>query len=140
MRPVVICSSQRFKDEVRIFANNLAKLGVPLVIQPDFKRHSKKMVRKPEHRRLKIRSYKSRVPGMVFQHFRNIDMIASMGGVCFVYNPKGYVGFNTTLEVGRADGLRMPIFALEEHPFEVAFNILINHYVAKPEDLLRWLK
>lgn len=77
---------------------------------------------------------------MVFKHFRNIDMIARMGGVCFVYNPDGYVGFNTTLEVGRADGLRMPIFALEPHDYELAFNILINHYVEKPEDLLRWLK
>jgi hypothetical protein len=140
MRPVVICSSQRFKDGVYEFAAGLERLGVPLVITPDFKRHSKKMIQKPEQRRLKTTSYKVKVPGWVFKHFRNIDMVARMGGVCLIYNPKGYLGFNTTLEVGRADGKNMPIFAFEPHPFELAFNILVHNFVKTPQDLLRWLK
>ncbi len=140
MRPVVICSSQRFKDGVYTFAAELEKLGVPLVITPDFRRHSKTLIKKPEQRRLKISSYKVKVPGWVFKHFRNIDMVARMGGVCFIYNLEGYLGFNTTREVGRADGKNMPIFALEPHPYELAFNILVHQFVKTPKELLRWLK
>ena len=136
MKSVVICASQRYKEEVRAFSNTLRKLGVPIVFEPNFERQRKKMLSKNEKDRLKSKSYRDRVPAMVHEHFDRIRK----ADICYVYNKEGYVGVNTTLEIGFAHGKNMIIYALEperEVKFggEICRDILFTEIVTTPEDL-----
>lgn len=137
MKSVVICGSQRYKEEIKQFAGKLRKLGVSVVFEPNFERQRVKMLTKAEKERLKSKSYRDRVPAMVHEHFNRIRK----ADVCFVYNKKGYLGVNTTLELGFAHGLNMIIYALEpEMPTgqggEICRDILFTEIVDKPEDLV----
>jgi len=48
MKSVVICGSQRYKEDIKTFANRLRKLGVHTVFEPNFERQRKKMLKKEE--------------------------------------------------------------------------------------------
>lgn len=141
MRSVVICGSQRFNDEMMQFAARLRKLGVPLVLVPDFKYARKNFLNMDEKERLASKSYRKRVPDLVRQHFDKIRK----ADVCFVYNKDGYLGVNTTLEIGFAHGRDMVIYSFEpESPVEdggeVCRDILFTEVVSTPEDLYEKLK
>lgn len=107
-RNLVICCSQRFKSELDDFVPFLDKKGIwPLY--PNFRRHRQDMIKKDEEDRLKSESYKVKIPGLVWSHFDNLRKAEHPAGVCLVFNPLtkgrlnrpyGYVGFNTTLEMG----------------------------------------
>lgn len=140
MKSVVICGSQRYKDEIKKFAGRLQKLGVPIVFEPNFDRQRKKLLAKKEKDRLKSKSYRDRVPAMVHEHFDRIRK----ADVCYIYNKDGYLGVNTTLELGFAHGKNMIIYALEperpvEHGGEVCRDILFTEIVQKPEELVKRL-
>jgi hypothetical protein len=140
MKSVVVCGSQRYKNEIRAFANTLRKLGVPIVFEPNFDRQRKIMLVKKEKDRLKSKSYRDRVPAMVHEHFDRIRK----ADVCFVYNKTGYLGINTTLELGFAHGKNMIIYALEpEKPIEsggeVCRDILFTEIIDTPEELIKRL-
>ena len=140
MKSVVICGSQRYKDDIKKFAENLRKLGAPIVFEPNFDRQRVKMLVKAEKDRLKSKSYRDRVPAMVHEHFDRIRK----ADVCYIYNKKGYLGINTTLELGFAHGKNMVIYALEpEQPAgqggEICRDILFTEIIDKPEDLMRRL-
>src|ERR1035437_7028399 len=109
MKSVVVCGSQRYKDEITAFAKALRQLGVPIVFEPNFERQRSKMAHADEKTRLQVKSYRDRVPAMVHEHFDRIRK----ADVCCVYNKDGYIGVNTTLEVGFAHGKNMIIYALE---------------------------
>lgn len=135
MKSVVICSSQRFKKEVDEFAKKLEKLGVPLVLSPDFRYRSAKMAASSEAVRLKSQAYRKSLEGLVRAHLHRIQK----ADVCFVFNKNGYVGYNTTLEMGAAAILGKLIFALEPDIHEPCRHILIDKIVKTPEEFMKYL-
>lgn len=140
MKSVVICGSQRYKEEIQEFARELRRLGCPVVFEPNFVRQRGKMLHKEESARLRVKSYRERVPAMVHEHFDRIRK----SDVCYIYNKGGYLGVNTTLELGFAHGLNRIIYALEaEKPIEfggeVCRDILFTEIIATPEDLIKRL-
>lgn len=141
MRSVVICGSLRYGDEIERFAARLRKLGVPLVLTPDFKYLRRDFIEQEEKERLASKSYKKRIPELVLRHFDRIRK----ADICFIYNKDGYLGVNTTLEVGFAHGRDMIIYALEpENPSEeggeICREILFTEVVSTPEELTEKLK
>src|SRR3989344_7028849 len=140
MKSVVICGSQRYKEEIKAFFQRLRKLGVPIVFEPNFERQRKKMLVREEKYRLKSKSYRDRVPAMVHEHFDRLRK----ADVCYVYNKQGYLGVNTTLELGFAHGKNMIIYALEpektiESGGEICRDILFTEIIDKPEELVKRL-
>ena len=140
MKSVVICGSQRYKEEIKKFAERLRKLGVPIVFEPNFERQRKKMLTKNEKDRLKSKSYRDRVPAMVHEHFDRIRK----ADVCYIYNKNGYLGINTTLELGFAHGKNMVIYALEPELSvaeggEICRDILFTEIIDTPEELVKRL-
>ncbi len=138
LKPVVVCTSQRFKEEVKEFISEITKLADIWILEPDFRRHKKKMIRKREENRLKSWSYRIRVPGMAMGHVGRIHKVNDRGGSCFIYNPGGYVGLNTFGEMFLASQeLGMPIFALEPHyQKEVIFDGFVDFFVSTPEEFV----
>ena len=140
MKSVVICGSQRYKGEIRSFVDKLKALGVGVVFEPNFQRQRTRMLKKKEKDRLLSKSYRIRVPAMVHEHFDRIRK----ADVCFVYNKEGYLGVNTTLEVGFAHGKNMIIYAFEpEKPpnfgGEICRDILFTEIINTPEELMKRL-
>ena len=54
MKSVVVCGSQRFKDEIRQFVDDLKKLGVHVVFEPNFEGQSTDFAKKEEKERLEL--------------------------------------------------------------------------------------
>ena len=140
MKAVVVCGSQRYKDEISDFVADLKKIGASIVFTPDFERQKTNFTKKPEKERLKSESYRTQVPAMVHAHFERIRK----ADICYVYNKDGYLGVNTTLEVGYAHGKGMIIYALEsEQPYEsggeICRDILFSEIIKTPEELLKKL-
>lgn len=140
MKSVVICGSQRYKDDIKKFAERLRELGVPIVFEPNFERQRKKMAVAKEAVRLRSKSYRDRVPAMVHEHFDRIRK----ADVCYVYNKSGYLGVNTTLELGFAHGKNMVIYALEterptEEGGEICRDILFTEIIDNPKELVKRL-
>lgn len=139
MKSVVICGSQRYKDEIYAFSKRLKELGAPLVFQPNFEQENW-LAQKEEKERLQDKGYRSQVPAMVHAHFERIRK----ADICFIYNKEGYLGVNTTLELGYAHGKGMVIYALEqEHTYdeggEICRDILFTEIVKTPEELIKRL-
>lgn len=137
MRPLVICSSQRFKLELDSFLRFLEKKGV-LVFAPNFAYHRRKFIAKSEEQRLKSRVYRSKIPGMVYSHWDKLDEIKGWGGICLIFNLRpdgsqgrkfGYIGFNTTMELGYCKAIKLPLIYLRPHHEECAMAIV--HYTDK---------
>lgn len=136
MKSVVICGSQRYKKEIINFAKRLEKLGVPIVLIPDFRWTRSHLLSAKEKDRLKSSRYRIRLPGAVRGHLHKI----LKADVCFVYNKNGYIGVNTTLEIGAAAALNKFIFALEPDKSEPCRDILFDKIVSTPEELAEYLK
>ena len=140
MKSVVICGSQRFNDEIEQFAARLRKLGAPQVSTPNFKYLRKDFTLLDERERLVSKRYRAQVPALVLQHFDRIRKAE----VCFVYNKDGYLGVNTTLEVGFAHGRDMIIYSFSresavEDGGEICRDILFTETVQTPEELFEKL-
>lgn len=137
MKSVVICCSQRFKEEMQEWREALEREhDISVVLVPDFRWHSKKRIRSPEHRRLKSRAYRRAVPGLVRGHLDKIRKV----DVVFVLNIEGYMGINTTLELGAAHILGKLICAYERDRTEPCRDILIDKIVKTPAALARLLR
>jgi|SRR3989344_4838667 len=140
MKSVVICGSQRFNDEINWFAARLKKLGAPQVFTPNFKNARKNFMESDERERMQSRAYRKQLSAFVLEHFDRIRK----ADICFVYNKNGYLGVNTTLEVGFAHGRDMVIYSLEregdaEEGGEVCREILFTEVVGTPEELFKKL-
>lgn len=142
MLPVVVCCSQRFKDELDGFVVFMKKRGVK-VFAPNFRRHRKRFIQKPEYLRLQSAAYKAKVPGMVWSHFHNLENVRSMGGICLIFNPRsgnsqkkrfGYIGSNTQGEVAFATALKMPVLMLKPH--EEEWIMTVTHQPADKDRIL----
>lgn len=140
MKSVVICGSQRYKDEIKEFSNKLRKLGVPIVFEPNFERRPTKFLNAKEKVRLASVSYRKQIPALVHEHFDRLRK----ADICYVYNKNGYVGVNTTLEIGFAQGKNMIIYALESEKAidfggEICRDILFTEIVTSAEELVKRL-
>jgi hypothetical protein len=141
MKSIVVCGSQRFKDEIYDFSKKLTALGAPIVLTPDF--HSdihQHLFQKNERERMQNAAYRAQVPALVYAHFERMRKT----DICFVYNKNGYLGVNTTLEIGYAHGKGMPIYALErecpiEKGGEICREILFTDIITEPKELLKRL-
>ncbi len=142
MKSVVICGSGRYIDEINHFAARLKQLGVARVFTPNFNtRRRTFMTTLEERERMESKAYRSQLPAAVFQHLDRIRKAE----VCFVYNKAGYLGVNTTLELGFAHGRDMIIYALEpegalDSGGEICRGVLISDVVSTPEELMERLK
>lgn len=140
MKAVVICGSQRYKNEIRVFVDRLKELGAPVVFEPNFEGREDLAVLE-EKDRLRDESYKSQVPAMVHAHFERIRK----ADIAYIYNKKGYLGVNTTLEVGYAHGKGMIIYAYEpevdsSQGGEICREILFTEIIKTPEELIKKLQ
>jgi hypothetical protein len=122
-RPLVICCSQRFKEELDSFVRFLKKRGVE-VAYPNFRRHRKSLIHQPEQVRLRSESYKVKISGMVLSHLQRIRETAKRGGLCLIFNPKadkgqrkkyGYIGLNTTGEIFYSNANDVTVLMLRPH-------------------------
>ena len=106
-----------------------------------FLKDEEKDLKKEEKERLKSEMYREQVPAMVHAHFERVRK----ADVCYIYNKNGYLGINTTLELGYAHGKGMIIYALEhEQPYdaggEICRDILFFEIVKTPEELVKRLQ
>lgn len=148
MRSVVFCCSQRYKKEVREFIKELKEIaeskGIFIqVFEPDFEKRSEKFLKSEEKDRLKSRSYRKDMPGLVMAH---LYVRVARADVCFIFNKDGYIGTNTTLELGFAAGRNKIIYSIEnlfatgeDRHIEPCCRVVINEVVSTPEELFRRL-
>ena len=128
MRSVVLCGSRRFKPEMRKFGASLKKLGV-IVFEPYL--HSGQ-----DEWKDMSKEYQNFVAlGLTHDHIYKIKM----ADVVFIFNPGGYAGVSTTLEIGAALALGKPIYALSRDE-ELCRNVLFRDIVTTPRKLLEYLK
>lgn len=128
MRSVVLCGSRRFKPEMRKFGADLKKLGV-VVFEPYL--HSGQ-----DEWKDMTQEYQNFVAlGLTHDHIYKIKM----ADVVFIFNPGGYAGVSTTLEIGAALALGKPIYALSRDE-ELCRNVLFRETVTTPRKLLQHLK
>ena len=130
MKSVVICGSNRFSKEARAFAKALEKLGV-VVFLAHYYRSSGGVWEKISNFDKPFVAL-----GLTHDHFYKIRM----ADVVFVYNKDGYIGNNTTLEIGYAVALDMPIYALSEKDGDLCRSVLFREIVKTPKALLRFLR
>lgn len=129
MKSVVICGSRRFKPEERRFAAKLRRLGVT-VYDPYFHSGEKEWEGLSE-------AYKKFVAlGLTHDHFYKIKM----ADIVFLYNPDGYAGVSTTLELGYAMALGKPIYAFSDEDKELCRKVLFRGVAKTPKELARILK
>ena len=128
MKSVVICGSRRFKKEIRKFADQLKKAG-GCVYEPILN-DDPKIDELPPH--LKRFAFL----GLTHHQFSFIRK----GDVVFFYNKNGYLGNSSTLELGFAEALGKPIYALEEDKEEPCRNVLFDEIIKTPKELIQRLK
>lgn len=129
MKSVVICASKRYKKEVAVFCKALEKAGV-LVFEPNFDEPV------PEDMDLGSKHINKIVfKGLTLEHF---DWIRK-AEACYVFNKGGYVGTSVTLEMGFANALAKPIFALEPTTGDPCRDSLIDKVAKTPQQLVKLL-
>lgn len=128
MKSVVICGSRRFKKEIRKFAGQLRKAGV--VVYEPILNDDPKINELPSH----------------FKRFSFLGLthhqlsVIRKAEVVFIYNKDGYMGNSSTLELGFAEALGRPIYALSEDKDEPCRNVLFDEIIKTPKDLVKKLK
>jgi hypothetical protein len=63
-----------------------------------------------------------------------------MADIVFLYNPGGYLGVSSTLELGYAMALGKPIYALTDVDKELCRKVLIRGVIKTPKELIKILK
>lgn len=137
MKTFVICSSQKHREPLNEFIAKLRKLGVRRILEPDFTNLSDRTTQKEESERLQNQQYRSRVPGLVYQHLYQRIMPAD---VVFVFNKDGYIGHNTFGEIFFAAAHNKLIYTLEPKLLvhgeeEICVDVLIHGIVSTPGEL-----
>jgi hypothetical protein len=124
-RSVVVCASKRYRHEVKTFCDDLEAAGIvvyrPNIQEPIFE--DKKII--SEHVTNTI------FKGLTLEHF---DLIRK-ADVCFIYNAEQYVGISVTLEMGFANALGKPIYALDAKTGDPCRDALINKVARTAEEL-----
>ena len=130
MKTVVVCATKKFKADVKKFCIELRKLGI-VVYEPNI---SEPIVESKFFGTKRLT--KTIFKGLTLEHF---DWIRK-ADVCFIYNKNGYTGVSVTLEMGYAQALSKPIYALEEKTGDPCRDSLIDHVVPTPSELANLLK
>jgi len=128
MKSVAICGSRRFKKEIRKFAAELKKAGV--VVYEPILNDDPEINELPEH--FKRFSFL----GLTYHQFAFIRKT----DVVYFYNKDGYLGNSSTLELGFAEALGKPIYALCEDKEEPCRNVLFDEIIKTPSELIKRLK
>ncbi|MFH1648906.1 MAG: nucleoside 2-deoxyribosyltransferase [Patescibacteria group bacterium] len=129
MKSVCICSSAKFKPEVRKFARELEKAGVTVYIPYHH-------IGNEEWENLS-KAYKKFVAlGLTHDHFYKIRM----ADVIFIYNKGGYSGNSTTLEIGYAAALGKPIYAVSDKDEELCRKVLVRGFFETAKEFAKILK
>ncbi|MBU0648211.1 nucleoside 2-deoxyribosyltransferase domain-containing protein [Patescibacteria group bacterium] len=130
MKAVAICSSKKYKDDVKQFCLELEKHGV-VIFDPN--------INQPINEDEFISSdhiTKTIFKGLTLEHFDKIRK----ADVCFVYNQDNYAGISVSLEMGYACALGKPIYALNEKTGDPCRDSLIDKVVSTPSKLAKLLK
>lgn len=118
-RSVVVCASKRYREEVKQFCDDLESTGIvvyrPNIQEPIFEHET---ILSPHVTTTIFR-------GLTLEHF---DLIRK-ADVCFIYNKDEYVGVSVTLEIGVANALGKPIYALNARTGDPCRDALINRVV-----------
>lgn len=128
MKSVFICGSRRFTKEIRDFAVGLKKAGV-VVFEPILNQD-------PKIRELTDNLKRFAFLGLTHHHFsflRKADVV-------FMFNEDGYLGNSGTMELGFAEALGKPIYALCEDKEEPCRNVLFDEIIKTPKELLKKLQ
>lgn len=126
MKSVVVCGSKKYFKEIDAFCKELEKLGV-LVFEPSFSDPPYDEDFNTGSEFVTTKFFK----GLTLEHF---DWIRK-AEVCFVYNPKDYVGVSVTMEMAYASALAKPIFALSAKTGDPCRDALIDKVVLSPQRL-----
>ena len=130
MKSIVVCSSKRYAKEVGRFCDGLEKLGVN-VFRPNFDEPL------PENTKFGSDNIKRIVfKGLTLEHF---DWIRK-ADVCFIYNRHDYAGVSVTLEMGFANALGKPIYALSSKTGDPCRDPLIDKVTSSLAELVKLLK
>lgn len=129
MKSIVICSSARYRNEVKAFCNTLKELGVT-VFEPNIYEYTEESTAFESER-----ITKAVFKGFTLEHF---DWIRK-ADTCFVYNKDGYIGRSVSLEMGYATALGKPLYALEAKTGDPCSDCLIDKVVNTPENLAKLL-
>jgi len=125
---IVLCGSRRFFDEIREAGRKLREQG-HIVFEP-FLNTNKEIVNLPQD----LKKYA--FCGLTHHH---LDFIRK-ADICFIFNKGGYMGNSTTLELGFATALGLPIYALSENDEDESRKILLNFIVKDVDELITILK
>lgn len=128
MRSVAICGSRRYKKEIREFAGTLKEAGI--VVYEPILNDDPKINDLPKH--FKRFSFL----GLTHHQFSLIRK-ADVG---YFYNKNGYLGNSSTLELGFAEALGKPIYALTEDKDEPCRNVLFDEIIKTPRELIKKLR
>ena len=128
MKSVVICGSRRFEPEIRKFARELNKNGV-VVYEPILNK-DRRIDKLPQN--LKRYAFL----GLTHHHFSSIRK----ADVVYIFNKGGYLGNSGTMELGYAEALGKPIYALSEDKDEPCRNVLFVEIISTPKKLIKKLK
>ena len=128
MRSVCICGSRRFTKEIRSFGSKLKKSGI--VVYEPFLNKNTSINDLPED--LKKYSFL----GLTLHHFSYIKK----ADVVYIFNKDGYMGISSSMELGFAEALGKPIYALSDKDLESARVVLFDEIVKTPSELIKLLK
>ncbi|MDP3994452.1 MAG: nucleoside 2-deoxyribosyltransferase [bacterium] len=128
MKTVCICGSRRFESEIRKFAKELSRSGV--VVYEPILNQDRRIDKLPEN--LKRYAFL----GLTHHHFSFIKK----ADVVYMFNKGGYLGNSGTMELGFAEALGKPIYALCEDREEPCRNVLFDEIVKTPKKLINKLK
>lgn len=128
MKSVVLCGSRRFEKEIRKFVKELSKNGVA-VFEPILNQDRRIDTLSDNLKRYAFL-------GLTHHHFSFIRK----ADVVFIFNKNGYLGNSGTMELGFAEALGKPIYALSEDKEEPCRNVLFDEIVKNPKELIRRLK
>lgn len=142
MKTVVICSSQKHREPLQEFIGELNKLGVQRILEPNFSNLSSETTQQDESERLQDLNYRSRIPGLVYQHLYQRIMPAE---VVFVFNKDGYIGHNTFGEIFFGAAHNKLIYTLEPKILvhgdeELCVDVLVHGVTPTAKDLIEVLQ
>jgi hypothetical protein len=129
MKSVVVCGSKKFKDAILEFCSELENLGIT-VFRPNIK-NPQSEDKKFESAHIARMVFK----GLTLEHF---DYIRK-SEVCFIFNKDGYVGNSVNMEIGFANALGKPIYALTQKTGDPCSSSLIDKTVSTPKELAKLL-
>ena len=133
---ITICSSLRNRTELKNFTKQLEHLGIRYVSSPDFDNLPEEVITKEEEARRTNKFYTDQLPYMAkawVNEVRKADLV-------FFFNKNGYLGINTTLELGVAIGMDKIIIALEKDISEPCRNIYFDAICSTPEELYKFIQ